>query len=239
MIERGHEVHLVADPSSRIAERAQHYGLVLTRLPIKSKSIGALLAMRRFIAGTGFDLINSHSSTDSWLAGIAAATIAGAPPVVRTRHISAPFQNNFLTRWIYGPACAAVVTTGEALRQDLINTLGTPAAKVVSIPTGIDTDVFHPADAVQRAALRSKLGLPNARILLGIVATLRSWKGHADLIDALASLPADSSADGWHLVIIGDGPQRENLISQRERRGLQRRITMVGQQDEPVQNLDT
>src|SRR5687767_15743960 len=37
----------------------------------------------------------------------------------------------------------------------------------------------------------------------GIVATLRSWKGHRYLIEAL---PA-----GAHLVIVGDGPMRDVL----------------------------
>jgi glycosyltransferase involved in cell wall biosynthesis len=234
MVARGHRLHLAADPSSRIAERAAHYGMELTTLPIKFKSVRGFMALRRLIARGGFDIINAHSSTDAWLAGLAAASLAAAPPVVRTRHISAPFRNNFLTRWIYNRACAAIVTTGEALRQEMIRTLGTPPAQVWSIPTGIDTQVFRPAEAGLRAPLRVSLGLPVDAYLVGIVATLRSWKGHADLINALALLSGDGSAGHWHLVIVGDGPQRGNLTTQIAQMGLGDRVTMAGHQDEPA-----
>jgi glycosyltransferase involved in cell wall biosynthesis len=241
MVARGHRLHLAADPSSRIAERARHYGLELSAVPIRFKSVRGFMAMRRLIADGGFDIVNAHSSTDAWLAGLAAASLDAAPPVVRTRHISAPFKNNFLTRWIYNRACAAVVTTGETLRQEMIRALGTPPGQVVSIPTGIDTHVFRPADAGLRARLRTSLGLPVDAYLIGIVATLRSWKGHADLVNALALLSSEGSAGHWHLVIVGDGPQRGNLTSQITEMGLTDRVSMAGHQDEPAdwfQSLD-
>lgn len=235
MIARGHDVHLVADPSSRIAEQCLRYGLVFTALPIRAKSIEGFVAMRRFIDRHNFDVINVHSSTDAWLVSIAAASMPAAPPIVRTRHISAPFKNNFMTRWLYNRACETIVTTGEALRQDMIRTLGTPPSRVVSIPTGIDTDAYRPGDAQLRTSLRASLGLPSNAYLVGIVATLRSWKGHSYLIDALASLPLAAPAGNWHLVIVGDGPQRENLVAQIAAMGLQDRVTMVGHRDDPVE----
>lgn len=234
MAARGHRIELVADPSSRIAQQAGGFGLPLTMLPIKGKSLAGFMAMRNFISQYRFDVINTHSSTDTWLTGLAAASLNNAPPLVRTRHISAPFKNNFLTRWIYNRACAAVVTTGESLRLDLIGTLGTPPFQVISIPTGVDTDKHCPADRMSRFALRSANGLPVDRFLIGIVATLRSWKGHADLLAALHALaPAGPAAD-WHLVIVGDGPQQSNLREKVAELGLQGRVSMVGHQNEPA-----
>ena len=82
--------------------------------------------------------------------------------------------------------------------------LGIDPAKIDSVPTGIDPTHFSPHD---KAAARRALNLPEATPLVGIVATLRSWKGHRYLVDALPKL---RRAD-VRLVIVGDGPQRAEL----------------------------
>jgi glycosyltransferase involved in cell wall biosynthesis len=75
--------------------------------------------------------------------------------------------------------------------------------------------------------MRARFGLPQDRVLVGIVATLRSWKGHATLLDAMTHLPAHIE-----LVIVGDGPQREALEQRIASLGLQGRVRMQGQQAE-------
>ena len=67
--------------------------------------------------------------------------------------------------------------------------------------------------------------MPPERLLIGIVATLRSWKGHRYLIEAFARLPGDIG-----LVIVGDGPQRENIETQIA--GLGKRVWLVGNQED-------
>jgi len=64
--------------------------------------------------------------------------------------------------------------------------------------------------------------------LVGIVATLRSWKGHRYLLDAIARLP-DRDVN---LVIVGDGPQRAALEAQVDALALRSRVTFAGQQDD-------
>jgi glycosyltransferase involved in cell wall biosynthesis len=77
------------------------------------------------------------------------------------------------------------------------------------VPTGIASDRFPPTDAALRRARRLELGLPPNAPVVGIVATLRSWKGHRYLIEALRALPDART----RLVIVGDGPQREALAA--------------------------
>jgi len=98
-------------------------------------------------------------------------------------------------------------------------------ARVVSIPTGIDLGRFHPGD---RAQARRELGLDAEAPLVGIVATLRSWKGHRFLLDALASLERPA----LRLAIVGDGPQREALGAQVDRLGIGERVLFAGNRDD-------
>src|SRR5262245_1653575 len=85
------------------------------------------------------------------------------------------------TRWLYRHATSHIVTTGEALRHQLARDNGIPIERMTSVPTGIDLDRFVPGDP---AAARARVGLPEQRTL-GIVATLRDWKGHSYLFEAL------------------------------------------------------
>jgi glycosyltransferase involved in cell wall biosynthesis len=226
MIERGHEVTLVCPPEARIHQEALKRGLQVATLPIARKNLRGLLALRRWLMRHRVDVINTHSSTDTWLAALACQTLRHPPALVRTRHISAPVPRNFGTRWLYGKASRHIVTTGEALRRELIVANRLSGEHVTSVPTGIDTARFAPGD--QREA-RQALGLAPDHHYLGIVATLRSWKGHVYLLEAFASC----ARDDWTLLIIGDGPQRDNIRQKIDQLHLGDRVRMVGHQDQP------
>jgi glycosyltransferase involved in cell wall biosynthesis len=142
--------------------------------------------------------------------------------MVRTRHISAPVPRNPLSRWLYTRATAHIVTTGELLKKELVERNRFPAARIESVPTGIDPQRFRPGD---RAQARARLGLPLDKVLVGIVATLRSWKGHRFLVEALAGLPQNTS-----LVIVGDGPQRPALEALVDQHALRARVRFAGNQ---------
>ena len=226
MVERGHEVTLLCPPEARIHQEAIKRGLHVEALPIARKNLRGLLALRRWLLRHQVDVLNTHSSTDTWLAALACQTLRHAPALVRTRHISAPVPRNLSTRWLYGKASRHIVTTGEALRRELIAINDLPGERLTSVPTGIDTKRFAPGD---KQEARQTLGLPQDRHYLGIVATLRSWKGHLYLLDAFAA----SAGDDWTLLVIGDGPMRNVIEEKIQTLGLGARINLVGQQEKP------
>ena len=158
LIARGHDVCIAAPPQSRIYAEARRYGVTAHALPIARKGLRGLLALRRFLAGRHFDIVNSHSSTDSWLAALALQTLPRAPRLVRTRHISAPIARNVATRWLYGCATARVVTTGERLREQVVRETRIDPDRVTSIRTGIDLARFVPGESSTICISRSTRG---------------------------------------------------------------------------------
>jgi glycosyltransferase involved in cell wall biosynthesis len=220
LAQRGHELTLICPLEARIYGEAPGWNLRAVALPIATKRLDGVFALRRWLLANRPDVVSTHSSTDSWLAAL--GTLGTHLPIVRTRHISAPIPRNMLTRWLYGRA-TRIVTTGEALKREVVERTGVPAQRIDSVPTGADPAVYSPAD---KYAARMHLGLPQAEMLIGIVATLRSWKGHRYLIDAL---PAAAT-----LVIVGDGPQREALEAQVQSATLQSRVRFAGNQRDVV-----
>ena len=101
-------------------------------------------AMIRTLARERLDVVNTHSSTDTWLAAIACRWLdlrrRPRPALVRTRHVAIPVPNDAMTRWLYRRATQRIVTTGDALREQLIRDNGVDPQRIDSVPTGIDAD---------------------------------------------------------------------------------------------------
>jgi glycosyltransferase involved in cell wall biosynthesis len=231
---RGHRVTVAAPASARVHVEAKRRGLETANLPLGRKSLRGVVALRRWLATHPADVINTHSSTDSWIVAVACSTLKAAPAIVRTRHVSVPIANNAASRWLYTGATRHIVTTGETLRRQLIDENRFPPECITSVPTGIDAERFLPGD---RAAARTATGLDADQIFIGIVATLRSWKGHRYLIDAFSRLDDDRLG----LVIVGGGPQRETIQAQVASLGLGGRVVLAGDQGDVLpwlQSLD-
>ena len=226
-IDRGHRAVVCAAPGARIAEEAPRFGVPVIALPIGRKRLAGVRSLSRALARQPADIVNAHSSTDAWLAALACAWLRRArrraPVLVRTRHVSIAVPHDPATRWLYRSATARVVTTGAALREQLIRDNGLDPARVDSVPTGIDAARFAP---LSRDVARRELGIAAEAQWIGIVATLRSWKGHRFLVEAMSRLAHRDA----RLVIVGDGPQRAALVAQVAATGLRDRVTFAGQQ---------
>jgi glycosyltransferase involved in cell wall biosynthesis len=230
MLSRGHRVILLTPASAEIYPAAKKIGIPVEAIDIAKKRISGVMALRRWLIehGAQYDLINSHSSTDSWLSAVALASLSSKLALVRTRHVSTPVNNGFSTRWLYKRASAHIVTTGESLRAQLHRDNGYSLSAMTSVRTGIDLTIFRPLD---KQAMRAKLGLPD-KPTLGIVATLRDWKGHEDLLDAVVQLRARSPEFcDWQLLIVGDGPEYQRLVAKTAARSLNDVVKLVGNQN--------
>jgi glycosyltransferase involved in cell wall biosynthesis len=235
MLDRGHRVMLLTPASAEILPAAQRMGIPVTAIDIEKKRVGPLRNLRAWLKqhSANYDVINTHSSTDSWLSSVACATLRNTPPIVRTRHVSTPINNHASTRWLYTKATTHIVTTGEALRHQLHRENGYALHKMTSIRTGIDLAKFHPLD---KTAMRNELKVED-RPTLGVLATLRDWKGHRDLLDAWVLLR--TRFPDWRLIFIGDGPEFERLQARIAELSLGDSVRMVGNQERVTEWLAT
>jgi len=227
MIRRGHHVQIVCNAKSEIRAKAEELRIPVSVLAMEKRNWTGLLAVRRWLGANSVDVINTHSSTDSWLFSLASRTVKHRPSIVRTRHLGAPVPNNPGSNWLYRHGADRVVTCGSAMRDQLIRLNGVLPDRCVSIPTGIDIARFQPGD---QSTTRRQLNLSPARPLIGIVAALRREKGHQVLCEACKLL--DRSDFG--LVIIGDGLSRDLVRSWVEKCGLTDRTIFAGNQTDVV-----
>ncbi len=117
-----------------------------------------------------------------------------------------------------------VVVNAESLRPR-----GRAGRRTVVIPSGVDTERFAPT-AVDRAAAKRALGLPEGAPAIGTVGRLEARKGTRTLIEALARL--DGAIGDAHLVVAGDGPLRDELAGLATRLGVADRVRLLGNRDD-------
>lgn len=222
----GYAPILVCDSQSQFLERSGLESTSVIKRNINRKSLASLFRMMSVLRSIKPSLIISHSSTDSWLVAIARLLLCSPIPWIRMRHVSARVDVNPLTRWMY-KSSNIIVTTSDEISAEIQKSIKLPEYRVISVPTGVDQRMFAPGSTDAQRDARSKLGLSSSEFVIAMVATLRSWKGHRFMIEALRGFPEIK------LVIAGDGPQRQNLGDLADRYGLAKQIIFTGYLADP------
>lgn len=222
---RGHRLFLAATPKSQILKEAKQMGMTVKVIAMnRFRWPLACLALCRLIRSEKIDIINTHSSADSWIASVAAYFSNPRPLLVRTRHLSTPISNMMTSRLLYDLFPDGIITTGEVIKADMVRKNRFRAEKIISIPTGIDLSRFNP-DRVGKG-LREEWGISVSTPLVGTIGVLRSWKGHSYFIQA-ASLILQKRPEVFFL-IVGDGPGRPYLEQQIKEYHLEKKVRIVG-----------
>ncbi len=226
--DRGYRLLLAADPRGELCRRARAEGFPVIPLTFGGRANpAAFFALRRLLGQGGVDILNTHSSLDSWVGTLAWATLRRRPVLLRTRHLSTPVHANWPTRWLYHRP-ARVLTTSREIAALLHERLGVPEKRLLPVPTGINLPDFSPR--LPDPALRASLGWPAGTFVAGTVSVLRSWKGHLYLLEALHLLRGQGHDIA--LVIVGEGPYRPVIEGKIRDLGLEAWVRLVGHQED-------
>lgn len=123
-----------------------------------------------------------------------------------------------------------IVGNSRAVILELVEREGVPEDKIKLIYNGIDVTKF--GDTSERYVFRSQLGLGESEIVLCIVANLIPYKGHMDLLDALAVITTKTNTP-WTLLCVGAGLEhRQDLIRKVESIGCNDRVKWLGRRDD-------
>ena len=107
---------------------------------------------------------------------------------------------------------------------------GLPARRVFHIGNFVEPAVLPETGSLAR--LRRSLAIPDDALVILALGRLHPNKGFDTLIDAFARMPAEIGARPLHLLVVGDGPLRDELRAQAIRGHVDTRLHWAGWQDD-------
>jgi glycosyltransferase involved in cell wall biosynthesis len=220
--QRGHRVLLACQPGSHIERRAQDTELPVFPVRMRNSVDPAAIAFfYRLIKREKVTVLSTHSSLDSWTAGIA-GRLAGVRTIVRTRHVSIPVKNKLVYTWL----ADHVVTTSGSIKQHIEERCGFKASQVHSIPTGVDLSRFDPK-RLPGDTLKKELGLEPTQPLVGIIGMIRWCKG-LDVFLSAAKLLKERYPNTRFLVVGFDPDGNIDFNEDIKKQNLESTVTYLG-----------
>ncbi|MBI4892552.1 MAG: glycosyltransferase [Acidobacteria bacterium] len=136
-----------------------------------------------------------------------------------------------LTRRIVLKAAYGVAVPSRTLERIALERYRVPPRKVLYLPNGVDVSTFAPRS---NAAAREAFQLPPHSLVVGSVGHLRAEKDFGNLIRAFARLPHENA----RLLLVGDGPCRDDLAALARQLGCAERVCFAGLLREPALAYD-
>lgn len=177
----------------------------------------------------GIEVLHAHQYTPFFYAALAKPFIRPTPALILTEHgrhypdaVSPPRRavNRVVLDRLADAVNACCHFSGDALSK----VDGFAGGRIEVVENGIDLARYVPTP--DKAAVRESLGLDPGRRSVVHVARHHPVKDQATLIRAFA-LAAPDAPDA-DLVMVGDGPQRDDLTALAASLGVANRVTFVG-----------
>jgi glycosyltransferase involved in cell wall biosynthesis len=116
------------------------------------------------------------------------------------------------------PLAKRVVAVSSAVQVAVCQTFRLPKSVVPIIPNGLDLSEYEQVVGLQR----SELAVPPEALLVGCVGRIVASKGYDSLLQSVAQLP------DIHLLMVGEGPEQQELRRLAQELGISDRTTWLG-----------
>jgi len=197
--DRGLEVSIVAQPGSRLLDRARQAGLATAAIPIRCDGAPwTLAALWWYFRRTRVTALICNLTKDLKAAGLAGRW-AGVPVRLASRESDFPLKSKSYYRWYFRQAATGVLVNSEATRATVLDSAPwLPSQRVHLLYKGIDLKRFQAT--TPGAAARPPV--------VGFVGQLIERKGLDALMAAWSLIDDADWSDRPRLRLAGEGPLR-------------------------------
>jgi len=214
-------------PLLKEVEGLGHKSFVLNRRPGFDWKL--LFNLIRIFRREKFDLIHTHNEAAHFYGGLA-AKLAGVPCLITTEHSRHDLDER-LRRRVEKRFLALLtnnwITVSSVLADAAITKDGLSSEKVSVITNGIDINQFSRFnDDKYCKILKKNIGIPEDVSVVTMVARLHPIKNHAMLLKGIGS--NEKLQEKVHVLFIGDGEMRKNLLKLSAQLHLTVRVHFLG-----------
>lgn len=232
LIEQGHPTWVMCRPGTLVEKLSQQWSLpIVPTLMNWYFNPKEIVKIAGFLRKKRIQVIHAHWSKD--LSNIIlAAKLAGAIPVVLTKHVYATeSKKDVFHDWVYRHT-DLVIAISDLVAENVFQTVKIDRNKIITIYNGIDLNQYWNPALNSVRDLRQEFGVPSQQPILGYVGRLNQGKQPHLIIEAFIQLA--HTFPNWHLVLVGKavGEKEEQyarqLVDQVKQAKLDDRIHFTG-----------
>lgn len=227
--DRGHVAEIVCPPGAPLGERARAAGLPVTEMPLRGElNLRAIGRLRRLFRNRAADIVQMHTSHAHTL-GTLARLGRRRPRTIVARRVDYSIHRSGtpgFTQLKYRMGVDRYIAISEAIRDVLVDD-GIPTKNISVVHSGV---VPHSETNTSRAQIRESIGVPTDAVVVGNVAHLACHKGQIHLVRAFPAVVAEHP--NAHLVIVGDGEERDALEAEIAKLNLAGHVHLAGFQSD-------
>lgn len=218
----GHSAALAAPPGSMIAEKAMQQGSKVFSLKQRSDlDLFAAWGLSHIIQTYECDLLHAHSGRAHAIAALAKRLGKQILPLVVSRRVAFPLKKRPWNCLKYRTADHFIAISNAAASP--LQQLGVNNQAITIVPDGIDTERFEES---REPNVRKEFGISDDVFVIGNIAHCESNKNQSFILDAAPSVL--NAHPQTKFIIIGDGPELENLRRQANALGIQDQMIFTG-----------
>ena len=214
-----------------LAARYAELGIPVERFPIHSlygpATVRQAVRLARFLRRERVSIVHCHDQYSNFFS-VLTARFAGVPGVIASK------------RWLHSPlryriangigfrVASRVLANSAAVARSLARDDHLAPTRTVVIPNFVDETAFVPPAVETVRRWREMLDLTDGGPIVGTIASLLPIKDQATLVRAVAQLTR-----AWptiRLVVVGDGPLRDELRALAEALGIASHVRFAGHQ---------
>ncbi len=190
-----------------------------------------LIKCSKFLKAEGIDIVQTHFR-DGNVIGIIAAKLAGIKTIVSTRRNQGYWHNRreLALLKMLNPMVTSFLANSKAIKAYIQKVERVPERKIEVIYNGYESSIFTEKSEEYRKHYRQILGINTHCQIIVNVANLRPVKG-LDLFLQSAQMMIGNHPD-VKFVIIGDGPEKERLVSLTNNLGITKHVIFLGRRDD-------
>ena len=227
MVRRGVPVEVVQLRSAgRLTQAVEALGVPVETLGNRGGllDVAGVRRLSAFLKPKNFDLVQSSQFVTNLQTGFACRKLGIKNHIIEEHGIYR--WKKFYHRWLdrrFNSRAAAVIACSNCVAESASKHLNRPIDTIDVVHNCVDAEYLEAIDWDWKSSpggqshRKSLAGGGSVRHLTGVVGTLRWEKGHRYLFEAWRQLTqAGKVSSGHHLLIVGDGPLKQELESHAE-----------------------
>ena len=188
------------------------------------------VTLTRLFRRERIQIVHTHNVAP-WLYAGLAAKLSGAA-LYHTEHsnVFAHQRALLLAERVLAAFTRVIISDSDKVKRQLVERQGIPSRKIVTIVNGIETSLFRNEHEADKEQARRAIGVNGAAPVIGTVGRLAAVKDQQTLLEAFRQIV--SHYPEALLLIVGEGPMRQELEDQTRSLGLGAHVKFLGRRSD-------